>query len=191
MHIHILGICGTFMGGIAAIAKSAGHTVTGCDANVYPPMSTQLEAQGIELIEGFDPEQLSIGADLYVGTIDDTASGKLGPKGRVRLVGGGGGWSKSVDEKHFANDVGVFSTEVMTATGAEVGEAVAHAGPDARSQGDHARTPKSSATGRAGWWKRTGPSASAPTNWRTSGSSLLRSSSGVPWATTRPLARVD
>ena len=50
MHIHILGICGTFMGGIAAIAREAGHTVTGCDANVYPPMSTQLEAQGIRLI---------------------------------------------------------------------------------------------------------------------------------------------
>ena len=50
MHLHILGICGTFMGGIAAIARQAGHKVTGCDANVYPPMSTQLEAQGIELI---------------------------------------------------------------------------------------------------------------------------------------------
>ena len=57
MNIHILGICGTFMGGIAVIAKQAGHTVTGCDANVYPPMSTQLEAQGIALIEGFGPEQ--------------------------------------------------------------------------------------------------------------------------------------
>ena len=59
MHIHILGICGTFMGGIAAIARQAGHRVTGCDANVYPPMSSQLEAQGIELIEGFSPDQLS------------------------------------------------------------------------------------------------------------------------------------
>jgi UDP-N-acetylmuramate: L-alanyl-gamma-D-glutamyl-meso-diaminopimelate ligase len=59
MHIHILGICGTFMGGIAAIARQAGHRVTGCDANVYPPMSTQLQAQGIELIEGFSPDQLS------------------------------------------------------------------------------------------------------------------------------------
>ena len=66
MHIHILGICGTFMGGIAAIARQAGHTVTGCDANVYPPMSTQLEAQGIELIEGFDAGQVDIGADLFV-----------------------------------------------------------------------------------------------------------------------------
>jgi UDP-N-acetylmuramate: L-alanyl-gamma-D-glutamyl-meso-diaminopimelate ligase len=58
MHIHILGICGTFMGGIAAIARQAGHRVTGCDANVYPPMSTQLESQGIELIEGYSPDQL-------------------------------------------------------------------------------------------------------------------------------------
>ena len=66
MHIHILGICGTFMGGIAVIAKQAGHTVTGCDANVYPPMSTQLEAQGIALTEGFGPEQAGIGCDLFV-----------------------------------------------------------------------------------------------------------------------------
>ncbi|MBI1174268.1 MAG: UDP-N-acetylmuramate:L-alanyl-gamma-D-glutamyl-meso-diaminopimelate ligase [Sideroxydans sp.] len=65
-HIHILGICGTFMGGIAAIAKHAGYRVTGCDANVYPPMSTQLEAQGIELIEGFGPEQLGLNPDVYV-----------------------------------------------------------------------------------------------------------------------------
>ena len=66
MHIHILGICGTFMGGIAAIAKSAGHTVTGCDANVYPPMSTQLEAQGIKLIEGFTADQIKLAPDVYV-----------------------------------------------------------------------------------------------------------------------------
>ncbi len=66
MHIHILGICGTFMGGIAVIARAAGHRVTGCDANVYPPMSTQLEEQGIELIEGFDPGQLALAPDLWV-----------------------------------------------------------------------------------------------------------------------------
>ncbi|AXK39580.1 UDP-N-acetylmuramate:L-alanyl-gamma-D-glutamyl-meso-diaminopimelate ligase [Crenobacter cavernae] len=66
MHIHILGICGTFMGGIAAIAKQAGHRVTGCDANVYPPMSTQLEAMGIELIQGFGEEQLELKPDVYV-----------------------------------------------------------------------------------------------------------------------------
>jgi len=66
MHIHILGICGTFMGGIAAIAKQAGHTVTGCDANVYPPMSTQLEQLGITLTQGWDPAQLEPRADIYV-----------------------------------------------------------------------------------------------------------------------------
>jgi len=66
MHLHILGICGTFMGGIAAIARAAGHTVTGCDANVYPPMSDQLRSLGIELIEGFDVSQADIGADIFV-----------------------------------------------------------------------------------------------------------------------------
>jgi UDP-N-acetylmuramate: L-alanyl-gamma-D-glutamyl-meso-diaminopimelate ligase len=65
-HIHILGICGTFMGGIAAIAKQSGYRVTGCDANVYPPMSTQLEAQGIELIEGWSAEQLALNPDVFV-----------------------------------------------------------------------------------------------------------------------------
>ncbi len=65
-HIHILGICGTFMGGIAVLARQAGYKVTGCDANVYPPMSAQLEEQGIELIEGWDVDQLKLGADLYV-----------------------------------------------------------------------------------------------------------------------------
>ena len=66
MHIHILGICGTFMGGIAVIAKQAGHEVTGCDANVYPPMSTQLEAQGIRLVEGWDPKQIGLKPELFV-----------------------------------------------------------------------------------------------------------------------------
>ena len=66
MHIHILGICGTFMGGIAVIAKQAGHRVTGCDANVYPPMSTQLQAQGIELTEGWDAAQIALKPDLFV-----------------------------------------------------------------------------------------------------------------------------
>ncbi len=66
MHIHILGICGTFMGGIALLARSAGHRVTGSDLNVYPPMSTQLEQQGIELIQGYDPGQLDPAPDLVV-----------------------------------------------------------------------------------------------------------------------------
>ncbi len=66
MHIHILGICGTFMGGVAQLAVAAGHRVTGCDANVYPPMSDQLRAAGIELIEGFDVAQLALAPDVFV-----------------------------------------------------------------------------------------------------------------------------
>ncbi|MFT4928468.1 MAG: UDP-N-acetylmuramate: L-alanyl-gamma-D-glutamyl-meso-diaminopimelate ligase [Phenylobacterium sp.] len=66
MHIHILGICGTFMGGIAVIARELGHKVTGCDANVYPPMSTQLEALGIELLQGYLPEHLDPEPDLVI-----------------------------------------------------------------------------------------------------------------------------
>ena len=67
MHLHILGICGTFMGGLAKIAAERGHTVTGCDAHVYPPMSEQLRAIGIGLHEGYDAEQLDrYRADLYV-----------------------------------------------------------------------------------------------------------------------------
>ena len=66
MHIHILGICGIFHGRPSCLAKQAGHTVTGCDANVYPPMSTQLEQQGIRLIEGFGPEQLDLKPTLFV-----------------------------------------------------------------------------------------------------------------------------
>ncbi len=66
MHLHILGICGTFMGGIAALARAAGHRVTGSDANVYPPMSTQLEAQGITLVEGYGAAQLDLKPDVVV-----------------------------------------------------------------------------------------------------------------------------
>jgi UDP-N-acetylmuramate: L-alanyl-gamma-D-glutamyl-meso-diaminopimelate ligase len=66
VHLHILGICGTFMGGIAAIGRQAGHRVTGCDANVYPPMSEQLGALGIELIEGYGADQLRLKPDLWV-----------------------------------------------------------------------------------------------------------------------------
>jgi UDP-N-acetylmuramate: L-alanyl-gamma-D-glutamyl-meso-diaminopimelate ligase len=66
MHIHILGICGTFMGGLALIARAAGHRVTGCDANVYPPMSAQLAAQGIALTEGWSADQLALEPDVYV-----------------------------------------------------------------------------------------------------------------------------
>jgi len=66
MHIHILGICGKFMAGIAVIAKQQGHKVTGSDQNVFPPMSTQLEEQGITLMEGYDPSHLQPAPDLVV-----------------------------------------------------------------------------------------------------------------------------
>ena len=66
MHIHVLGICGSFMGGLAALARESGHKVTGCDANVYPPMSDQLRALDIELIEGFGADQLALAPDLFV-----------------------------------------------------------------------------------------------------------------------------
>ena len=66
MHIHILGICGTFMGGIAQLATASGHRVTGCDANVYPPMSDQLRGAGVDLIEGFAVDQLALEPDVYV-----------------------------------------------------------------------------------------------------------------------------
>ncbi|RMX04119.1 UDP-N-acetylmuramate:L-alanyl-gamma-D-glutamyl-meso-diaminopimelate ligase [Corticibacter populi] len=79
MHIHILGICGTFMAGIAALAKAAGHTVTGCDAQVYPPMSDQLRALGIDIIEGYGAEQLALRPDHFV--IGNVVS-------RARLSGG-------------------------------------------------------------------------------------------------------
>jgi len=66
MHIHILGICGTFMGSLAQLAKALGHRVTGSDANVYPPMSTQLEQAGIELVQGFDPVAMQPAPDLVI-----------------------------------------------------------------------------------------------------------------------------
>ena len=66
MHLHILGICGTFMGGIAAIARAAGHRVTGSDHNIYPPMSTQLESLGIVITQGFEASQLDPAPDVVV-----------------------------------------------------------------------------------------------------------------------------
>ena len=66
MHIHILGICGTFMGSLAVLAKQLGYRVSGSDANVYPPMSTQLEQQGIVLQEGFHPEHVEPPPDLVI-----------------------------------------------------------------------------------------------------------------------------
>ncbi len=83
MHIHILGICGTFMGGLAALAREAGHRVTGCDAGVYPPMSDQLRALGIELIEGFDEDQLALKPDMFV--IGNVVSRARTPQGTPKF----------------------------------------------------------------------------------------------------------
>ena len=66
MHIHVLGICGTFMAGLAALATELGHKVTGCDQNVYPPMSTFLDSLGISVMEGYDESQLSLKPDLFI-----------------------------------------------------------------------------------------------------------------------------
>ena len=83
MHIHILGICGTFMGGLAALAREAGHRVTGCDAGVYPPMSDQLRALGIELIEGFGADQLGLAPDAWV--VGNVVSRARQPDGSARF----------------------------------------------------------------------------------------------------------
>ncbi len=82
MHIHILGICGTFMGGLAALARETGHVVTGCDGGVYPPMSDQLRALGIELVEGYGAEQLAIRPDMFV--VGNVVSRAVGPDGAPR-----------------------------------------------------------------------------------------------------------
>ena len=82
MHIHILGICGTFMGGVAALAREAGHKVTGCDSGVYPPMSDQLRALGIDLVEGYGAEQMALRPDVWV--IGNVVSRARGADGQPR-----------------------------------------------------------------------------------------------------------
>ena len=66
MNLFIAGICGTFMAGIAQLARSAGHKISGCDSNVYPPMSTLLESEGIETMEGYLPEYLDVAYDQII-----------------------------------------------------------------------------------------------------------------------------
>ncbi|MGQ7242691.1 UDP-N-acetylmuramate:L-alanyl-gamma-D-glutamyl-meso-diaminopimelate ligase [Salinicola sp. V024] len=66
MHVHVVGVCGTFMGSLARLAKALGYRVTGSDANVYPPMSVQLEEIGIELMEGYRAENLTLAPDLVI-----------------------------------------------------------------------------------------------------------------------------
>ena len=86
MHLHILGICGTFMGGIALLARALGHQVTGSDANVYPPMSTQLEAAGIDLVEGYGTDQLDPAPDVVVVPTGDGVIASGLAKGFADLV---------------------------------------------------------------------------------------------------------
>ena len=83
MHIHILGICGTFMGGLAALAREAGHQVTGCDAGVYPPMSDQLGALGIEVVQGFGAEQVALAPDVWV--VGNVVSRACNPDGSAKF----------------------------------------------------------------------------------------------------------
>ena len=93
MHIHILGICGTFMGGLAALARETGHTVTGCDTGVYPPMSDQLRALGIDLVEGYGADQLALKPEAstwrnaYLQGAIEMRNGA--PKQPMRAAGGG------------------------------------------------------------------------------------------------------
>lgn len=82
MHIHILGICGTFMGGLAALARAQGHAVTGSDTGVYPPMSDQLRALGIDLIEGYGADQLDLRPDMFV--VGNVVSRAVLPDGTPR-----------------------------------------------------------------------------------------------------------
>ncbi|MEO7939779.1 MAG: Mur ligase domain-containing protein, partial [Burkholderiaceae bacterium] len=82
MHIHILGICGTFMGGLAALARELGHTVTGCDTGVYPPMSDQLRSLGIALVEGYGADQLALQPDMFV--VGNVVSRAVMPDGSPR-----------------------------------------------------------------------------------------------------------
>ncbi|HOE41363.1 MAG TPA: Mur ligase domain-containing protein, partial [Rhodoferax sp.] len=83
MHLHILGICGTFMGGLAALAREAGHKVTGCDSGVYPPMSEQLRALGIDLVEGYGADQLVLKPDIFV--VGNVISRARMPDGSVKF----------------------------------------------------------------------------------------------------------
>src|SRR3990167_7662259 len=112
MHIHILGICGTFMGGLAALARQAGHRVTGCDSGVYPPMSEQLRALGIELIEGYGAGQLDQSGfhpDMFV--VGNVVS-------RARLADGGADLSAAGPPQGAKDPSGGSAVRAATSVGA-------------------------------------------------------------------------
>jgi UDP-N-acetylmuramate: L-alanyl-gamma-D-glutamyl-meso-diaminopimelate ligase len=131
LHLHILGICGTFMGGIAAIARAAGHRVTGSDKNVYPPMSTQLAALGIDVIEGYEPGQLALKPDVFVvGNVMSRGN----PLVEALLASGqpfesGPEWlARNVLRRDGRWVLGVAGTHGKTTTGSLLAHILEHAG---------------------------------------------------------------
>ncbi len=129
MHIHILGICGTFMGGVAILARELGFEVTGSDQNVYPPMSTQLEAQGIQLNRGYKARNLDKKPDLVV---IGNALSRGNPEVEAVLNKGlpytsGPGWlSKNILESHHV--LAVAGTHGKTTTSSMLAWIMEHQG---------------------------------------------------------------
>jgi UDP-N-acetylmuramate: L-alanyl-gamma-D-glutamyl-meso-diaminopimelate ligase len=133
MHLHIIGICGTFMGGIAAMARAAGHTVTGSDRNVYPPMSTQLAALGIDVIEGYQPDQVKLDPDVFVignvmsrgnplveAVLDSGRPYESGPEWLARNVLRGR-WTLAVAGTHGKTTTSSLLTSILEHAGLEPG----------------------------------------------------------------------
>jgi UDP-N-acetylmuramate: L-alanyl-gamma-D-glutamyl-meso-diaminopimelate ligase len=133
MHLHIIGICGTFMGGIAALARACGHKVTGSDRNVYPPMSTQLAALGIDVIEGYQPDQLQLEPDVFVignvmsrgnplveAILDSGRPYESGPEWLARNVLKGR-WTLAVAGTHGKTTTSSLLTSILEHAGLEPG----------------------------------------------------------------------
>jgi UDP-N-acetylmuramate: L-alanyl-gamma-D-glutamyl-meso-diaminopimelate ligase len=133
MHLHIIGICGTFMGGIAAMARAAGHRVTGSDRNVYPPMSTQLAALGIDVIEGYQPDQVKLEPDVFVignvmsrgnplveAVLDSGRPYESGPEWLARNVLRGR-WTLAVAGTHGKTTTSSLLTSILEHAGLEPG----------------------------------------------------------------------
>jgi UDP-N-acetylmuramate: L-alanyl-gamma-D-glutamyl-meso-diaminopimelate ligase len=133
MHLHIIGICGTFMGGIAALARASGHKVTGSDRNVYPPMSTQLAALGIDVIEGYQPDQVQLEPDVFVignvmsrgnplveAILDSGRPYESGPEWLARNVLKGR-WTLAVAGTHGKTTTSSLLTSILEHAGLEPG----------------------------------------------------------------------